>query len=422
MKQEVFVIMPFSKTPTRNRDELTAFFNRNIKTLIEAAPIGGVRFKVRRSEDAFNINEQVIRDLYAAHVVIADLSGTESNPNVMYELGLRLAVSNKPVILIREAHPENRDIFDVAGFHTFAYDPARPTDVEDYLVNKLVRFATGDEEYYSPVLSVLEQEPSVVRRIESDRLQNRLTAASHTIYDLRRGMIPRIVAFCSQKIDVAFSKDVAEFQNQFDAHFEQLMQLDWSAADIRVRPNPAILGLVAEPPDPKLIGGEHYKAFSAYINQFFTELFTFDEAWSFRQVGLLIGEGPLLEDLVDAIKYMLSEEDVATRHGKREFRRLLGKSNFHWHVAIQHFFSLPDENEERFMLSIPQVPGVLDTFEQTQAVIEGVFREPHDDVQSLFVAIEQALRDAGAADEPLELLLENIASQLNVRRTSFSEE
>ena len=416
MPKMVFVVMPFTSTPTRNKGELSAFFQENLKEAVERRPIDGERFIVRRSDDTFNINEQVIRDLYTADIVIADLSGREANPNVMYELGLRLAVSNKPVILIREAHDENRTIFDIAGFHTFVYSPAQYEQLEAYIVTKIERFASKAEDYRSPVLSVLEQEPSIVRRIEADRLYNRLTAASHSIYDLRRSVIPRIVEFCRGKVDVIFSEMVDEFQEQFAANYNQLERLDWSSARIRVRPNPSLLNLVAEPPDAKLIGDEHYKALSAYLNQFFMSLFAFDDDWQIRQVGLLIGEGPLLEDLVDATRRMLSEDERVVAHGKSEFRKLLGKSNFSWHVAIQHFLSLPDETADRRQLVIPGGTGVFETDEKLLEVIRSA---PMGDATSgpeLLAVLEQALRGSGASGASLEKLLDNFAWQLKVSR------
>ena len=419
MSQMIFVVMPFSSTPTRDKRDLTEFFESHLKDRIEREPIAGVSFVVKRSDDTFNINEQVIRDLYLADIVIADLSGREANPNVMYELGVRLAVSSKPVILIREDHAENRSIFDIAGFHTFVYSPLQYRLLEEHIVAKIERFTSKTEEYQSPVLSVLEQEPSIVRRIEANRLYNRLTAVSHNVYDLRRAVMPRISGFCRDKVALTFSEEVERFQGQFIEQFQQLAQLDWSTLHLRVRPTPSLVNVIAEPPDPKLIGAEEYKAFTAYLNQFFNDLFAIDSEWSFQQLALFIVEAPLLEDLVDAVRRMLSDNESAVAYGKAQFRKLLQNSNFGWHVAIQHFLNLPDDDAGRLFI-IPNAPGVFETKEQLIAVIEDALRSGYSNRQEMYVALERGLRAAGAAGPPLEALLDNFASQLRVDRSALT--
>ena len=106
-QRAIFVIMPFATTPTRNQDQLSVFFEENIKRPIEKAALD-CEYKVWRSGEQFNITDEIIRDLFRADIVIADLSGMDPNPNVMYELGVRLAISDKPVILIREKNSGNK--------------------------------------------------------------------------------------------------------------------------------------------------------------------------------------------------------------------------------------------------------------------------------------------------------------------------
>src|SRR5262245_8241436 len=80
----------------------------------------------------------------------------------MYELGVRLAVSEAPVILIREHHKDNRKIFDVIGYYTHDYDPFDYSALERHLVEKLQRLEAGEEPFSNPVLSIVRQE--VARR------------------------------------------------------------------------------------------------------------------------------------------------------------------------------------------------------------------------------------------------------------------
>lgn len=161
-EKTVFVIMPFTRTNSRNKEQLTAFFENNIKSSIEKGKFSN-RYIVSRSDNTFNITEKIIKDLYNADIVICDLSGPEANPNVMYELGIRLASSDKPVILIREAHPENRHIFDVGGFFAEPYDAYNYSTITKHLKTKIKSFEDGSEVYLSPVLKILEEEEPLTR-------------------------------------------------------------------------------------------------------------------------------------------------------------------------------------------------------------------------------------------------------------------
>ncbi|HEX7120173.1 MAG TPA: TCP-1/cpn60 chaperonin family protein [Longimicrobiales bacterium] len=156
-ERSVFVIMPFVEAGGRNETQLTAFFKHQIQRPIESASLD-YSYRVHRSGEAFDINTEIIRELVRADVVIADLSGEMPNPNVMYELGIRLAISDQPVILIRQDLPSNRRIFDIAGFYTFDYDPLNPGPLEEHLVSKLRRFETGEEVYSNRVRRIILDE------------------------------------------------------------------------------------------------------------------------------------------------------------------------------------------------------------------------------------------------------------------------
>ena len=168
----IFVIMPFTETPTRNKEQLSSFFEDIIKRPIESEEFKN-KYKVRRSDETFNITEQIIKDLFAADIVIADLSGRQPNPNVMYELGVRLALTDKPVILMRENHPENRNVFDITGFYAHPYDPYKYPELQKHLIEKIRRFETGEEVYESPILKVIggnvALQHSAIRELSSEK-------------------------------------------------------------------------------------------------------------------------------------------------------------------------------------------------------------------------------------------------------------
>jgi chaperonin GroEL len=153
----VFVIMPFVTTPTRNQAQLTSFFENNLRRPIEEASLK-YEYTVWRSGETFNITDEIIKDLFRADIVIADLSGEYPNPNVMYELGVRLALSEEPVILIRERNPYNKKVFDVDNYYVHQYDPLNYTELERHLLAKIDRLEKGEESFESPVKKVLHDE------------------------------------------------------------------------------------------------------------------------------------------------------------------------------------------------------------------------------------------------------------------------
>lgn len=112
-----FVIMPFTE---RSEDHDTGFFGEVIESLI--APAGKqagftVRSAQRQGSDV--IQKTIVNDLLSADLVIADL--TEHNPNVMFELGMRMA-HDLPIALIRARGTGS--IFDVDNMlRVYDYDP-----------------------------------------------------------------------------------------------------------------------------------------------------------------------------------------------------------------------------------------------------------------------------------------------------------
>jgi len=153
--------MPFTESPNRNKEDLTYFFNI-IKDGIEKCTDLENNYKVFRSENHFDITQHIIRSLYESDIVIADLSGKQPNPNVMYELGVRLSLTNKPVILIRQECEGSIDPFDIALYHRELYQLNRPTEILGYIIDKINKFECGIENFISPIYSALQASPSVI--------------------------------------------------------------------------------------------------------------------------------------------------------------------------------------------------------------------------------------------------------------------
>jgi hypothetical protein len=111
-----FVIMPFTE---REEQHPEGFFEEVLRGLIvPAATEAGFTVRSARRQGSDVIQQTIVNDLLQADLVIADL--TEHNPNVMFELGMRMAL-DKPVALIRSRGTGG--IFDVDNMlRVFDYD------------------------------------------------------------------------------------------------------------------------------------------------------------------------------------------------------------------------------------------------------------------------------------------------------------
>jgi hypothetical protein len=112
-----FAIMPFRE---RESNRSKGFFDEVLKVLI--APAGrdaGFEVLTANREGSDVIQATIVNQLLDADLVLADL--TENNPNVLFELGLRIA-EDKPVALIRAKG--TAPIFDVDNMlRVYEYDP-----------------------------------------------------------------------------------------------------------------------------------------------------------------------------------------------------------------------------------------------------------------------------------------------------------
>jgi hypothetical protein len=105
-----FVIMPFGEKGERPRPN--GFFNELLNSLITpAANSAGFSVETARMHGSDVIQSTIINQLLKADLIIADL--TDHNPNVLFELGIRIA-KDLPVALIKAEG--TGPIFDVDNY------------------------------------------------------------------------------------------------------------------------------------------------------------------------------------------------------------------------------------------------------------------------------------------------------------------
>lgn len=314
-KCDIFVIMPFSRTPTRNKAQLTAFFESHIKDPIEKARLK-FRYRVRRSDDTFNITEQIIRDLYHADIVIADLSGKESNPNVMYELGIRLGLSDKPVILIREAHKDNKTIFDISGFFAHPYDPLNYQGLVKHLKDKLKAFEQGDEVYHSPVLSIVKQDIPILQKISVNRADQLLDAMTASLIVTASLFSTNVSQYIKQKnksikIPGKFTQ-IMDFLKFIEDESNKLKKIDWSGFHWSFGAQPTIDHYISNRYLIGLIDKDIEGPFTAYLITYYAHFVAttfYQGEWNPTAVWKFIGESTILTNNIRGLRFLLTSND-----------------------------------------------------------------------------------------------------------------
>lgn len=104
--KKAFIIMPFTEKENKRPQ---GFFGEVLESLlIPAGKAAGFKVETAKIWGSDVIQSTIINELLEADLVIADL--TDHNPNVLFELGLRIAM-DKPIALIKSK--DTGGIFDV---------------------------------------------------------------------------------------------------------------------------------------------------------------------------------------------------------------------------------------------------------------------------------------------------------------------
>jgi hypothetical protein len=142
-----FVILPFVE---RDAKHPKGFFAEVLRSIITPAA-KDFKVKTANRQGSDMIQSTIINDLIEADLVIADL--TEHNPNVMFELGVRMS-QDKPVVLMKAEG--TGPLFDVDNMlRVFEYSPNLwQTTVEKDLAN-LRDFIKGAWENRDPKKSYM---------------------------------------------------------------------------------------------------------------------------------------------------------------------------------------------------------------------------------------------------------------------------
>ena len=143
-KSKVFVIMPFSDDFFESYEMLKEHFQDDFE------------FSHAGDEDnQQNILADIISPIYAADVILADLTGL--NPNVMYELGLAHSFNKKTIIITRD--DLGKLPFDLKQYRAKDYSThfKKFFDLIEYLEKNLRGAVNGTVVFSNPVSDFLDK-------------------------------------------------------------------------------------------------------------------------------------------------------------------------------------------------------------------------------------------------------------------------
>jgi hypothetical protein len=318
--RDVFVIMPFNQTPTRRKEELDSFYECNLKKAIEECTEFKYQYRVSRSDDSFDINSQIIRSVYTAEIVLCDLSGEHGNPNVMFELGIRLSTTSRPVIMFREQYPGNKRIFDVSTFYTMQYSPLIYPELEAYIIKQIKDYESGIKVFRSPVLTVLEKAPSVVAEQELRRAILQFKALRQAMLQLLRGTGGAVYLFIrDHDPNLAIpTGNALELLSFLEEHRQQLSSLDWTSLMFQPNVPPSLQSYLTSFPLEGLVEQGVQALWNSVLSEFFGKYFGTNTYWrflDFDSIQNLVGDATVLLDALTCfIGYLeISNDDADIR-------------------------------------------------------------------------------------------------------------
>ncbi len=158
-KKLCFVITPIGDNESNIRRHIDGIIDQAIYPALEN------KFEIsvaHRKYEIGSINDRIIKEIYEADLVIANL--TDKNPNVMYELAIRYSFA-KPAIVIAEKGTKLP--FDVIDENTIFYvnDPSGAAELKKHIV-EYEKNIDYEKKNYGPVYKVINKIP-LYKDIES---------------------------------------------------------------------------------------------------------------------------------------------------------------------------------------------------------------------------------------------------------------
>ncbi|MEM1363993.1 MAG: hypothetical protein AAGF94_20225 [Pseudomonadota bacterium] len=216
--QSCFFVTPIGQTGSQDRKRADDVLKHVLR------PALGDGFKIVRADevdDPGTITGDIVARLYNSDLVVADLTGT--NPNVMYEAGIRHSFS-KPIVQICQTGETLP--FDLADERTIFFDVASLDEVSEAKerIEKAARRALDARPFRSPVVRALEFDTlfsDATKTPLSRNLIEKLDDLSNTLDEVKSDVAYLETSVAHMEISVetpelSVLNELAEFLSKFD--------------------------------------------------------------------------------------------------------------------------------------------------------------------------------------------------------------
>jgi len=128
MPKKLFFISPIGE----ERSEIRRHFN-DVKLIVElcALQLGYEFVSPDLTDSPVDLHTQILENLEKSDIVVADIAF--NNPNVFYELTIRMAL-NKPIVIIQSS--KNKIPFDIISLSVISFDWA-DSDKREFVLQKI---------------------------------------------------------------------------------------------------------------------------------------------------------------------------------------------------------------------------------------------------------------------------------------------
>jgi hypothetical protein len=184
------------------------------------------KFKILRADELpqpGSISHQVIKWLYDADLVVADLTGL--NPNVIYELAIRHAFNKVSVHLIDEAATIPFDLHDERTITVDLKDIADIEECKKSLARNVKEIAGKRFKYSSPVFRVLGVAAATAEDKEDflETMADKLEAIASDVSSIEMGITTSDIDDVEKKVQ-EISKDTYDIKLDIRRILERLPQ------------------------------------------------------------------------------------------------------------------------------------------------------------------------------------------------------
>jgi hypothetical protein len=237
-----------------------------------------------------------------------------------------LAFSNKPVILIREFHPENKKIFDIGSFYAETYDPLNYTTLVNHIRTKIKRLESGAEIYASPIFKIINQDRPLLQKLSAQRAVHLLMAFHESMMGTLRLFSGMIDVFIDTHTNIKNSGETPTDQlDMLQKHVKDCAKLPWNKFNFTLGSQPALDHYISTRYLVDILDDDIERRFTECLLDYHAHFYSGDALWRVWSYGVVItflGEGLIIRSMTQVVSLLLLADVSKHNELKGKFDKL----------------------------------------------------------------------------------------------------